>query len=124
MFDFLVSLLKEELKCHPNIVTVLVLTSAAILGYSYQVFAQQGYVDGKLGGINEKIASVEMSINRRYYEQRIAAVAAEIYQLERLSELKKATERDEKRLGDLRTEKEALTRELARVDRGEQIDGV
>jgi uncharacterized protein HemX len=136
MLSFIADLLKEEMKRHPHMFALMLLLSAALMGYSYRVFAQQAVVNTQFESlqvaqqertteVNERfrelearIGQVERNIDQRFYEQRLANVETEIFQLERITSSTAATERDHARLGNLRIERGEIVRKLDEVARG------
>lgn len=136
MLSFIADLLKEEMKRHPHMFVLMLLLSAALMGYSYRVFAQQEVVNNQFAQlqsvaqtrtseVNERfqeldarIGEVEQTIDQRFYEQRLATIETEIFQLERLAESKQATDRDLSRLSNLMIERGEIIRKLDEVSRG------
>lgn len=136
MLSFIVDLLKDEMKRHPHMFLFSLLLGAGILGYSYRVFAQQTdvnkqfesltmvqdaravEVDKRFYTIEHRIDEVEQVIDQRHYEQRLASVDTEIFDLERLAESKQATDRDLSRLSNLMIERGEILRKLNEVATG------
>ena len=128
-YNFL-NLLEQEMKVHPRLLLLLLLTVVGVLGYSYATFAQKLDVEAKIKSIDQRVTqqgadlyeelrsvnlrltTIEWTQEQRFMEQRLATTESEIYQLERLVARGDGTERDQKRLDNLKIEFNQLTRKL------------
>ncbi len=81
------------------------------------MFAQQTQVDGRFGKLEERICSLESTVEQRYAEGQLHNLESEIFALERIANAKEATPRDMARLDKLRSELGDVQRALAQMTR-------
>jgi len=130
MWSQFMGALEYEMKEHPRIILLMVLTAMGILGYSYATFAEKMDVDQKvdsletrldqqsvdlknaLKDVNLRLTTIEWTQEQRFLEQRLATIESEIYQLERLVAKGDETPRDQQRLDALKIEFNQMTRTL------------
>lgn len=129
--DNVVSQVTERvLKAHPYVFIFVILVAAALLGYSYRVFAEKVDVDASFAVLQENVddnvqdlsrqiqaiksdvKAIDNKIDRAFLEQRLNDLDGEIYRLERIVGTPEGNSRDAVRLDNLKIERTNLERSL------------
>lgn len=109
---FVSSVFDQTFRRHPYLFLFVVICCGMVLGYSYQVFAEEIDVDRRFKDIGSRIEVLERRVDQGFLEHKAYSIEAEIYDLERTVAEGKATRRDHARVAQLRVQLSNITRRL------------
>jgi len=111
--SFVDSIFDQTFKRHPYLFLFVLICCGAVLGHSYNVFAQETKINERLGAyelsvdsrfntLDAKIGDLGNSVATQFTQQTIRQLSSEIYDLSNIIAAGNANSRDHRRLKDLR----------------------
>lgn len=106
----------QTFKRHPYMFLFVLVCCGAVVGYSYQVFAQEIAVQRKFVDIDKRLSRLEVTVDERFLEQRLQSLESDIYDVEQRITDGVGNAATHERLRDLRIRHGATVRELQNLD--------
>jgi len=109
---FVNSVFDQTFRRHPYLFLFVLICCGMVLGYSYQVFAEEVDVEQRFETIGNRIGTLERRVDQGFLENTAYSMESEIYDLERVIAEGSAASRDHLRVAKLRSQLRNISRQL------------